>query len=391
MKKKGFTLIELLAVIIILAVIALIATPLIMGTITKAKKNAFKDTVYGILKAGENYAAEELLKGSYEGEIIDLKTSNRLKYKGTKPEEGSLELFQDGSMALYIKHGDNCYIKRKNKSEVEVIEHAKECSLRVSKNLVKNGYLEYGNNTNFPGFKFENGKLVYQAIQVSNIEADEFIPISKDKKYKLSMKLKSSDEVTKHHLGLVEYDKDRLEIVNLRNLLYVENSTTVLKKELKNGDTKIYFDNISNFMTNDKSALFSNGLIFWDYKDSTGYLYPPETYSQNGYTNLFDVTGIDKINHTITLRKPWAYGTFPEGTSVSQLKNGNARNYCLLAFGVIPMNETTYEVTVQVTDNYQDQYQLYLVTNYIRPFFVLNRSGTGTSEVTISQVVIEEV
>ena len=38
-KSKGFTLIELLAVIVILAVIALIATPLIMGTITKAKRN----------------------------------------------------------------------------------------------------------------------------------------------------------------------------------------------------------------------------------------------------------------------------------------------------------------------------------------------------------------
>ena len=36
--QKGFTLIELLAVIVILAVIALIATPLIMGTITKAKR-----------------------------------------------------------------------------------------------------------------------------------------------------------------------------------------------------------------------------------------------------------------------------------------------------------------------------------------------------------------
>ena len=38
MKSKGFTLIELLAVIVILAVIALIATPLIMGTITKPKE-----------------------------------------------------------------------------------------------------------------------------------------------------------------------------------------------------------------------------------------------------------------------------------------------------------------------------------------------------------------
>ena len=52
MKSKGFTLIELLAVIVILAVIALIATPLIMGTITKVKKNAFIDTASGIIKAG---------------------------------------------------------------------------------------------------------------------------------------------------------------------------------------------------------------------------------------------------------------------------------------------------------------------------------------------------
>ncbi len=41
MKQKGFTLIELLAVIVILAVIALIATPLIMGVITDAKKMLF--------------------------------------------------------------------------------------------------------------------------------------------------------------------------------------------------------------------------------------------------------------------------------------------------------------------------------------------------------------
>ena len=70
MKKRGFTLIELLAVIVILAVIALIATPLIMGTITKAKKNAFIDSANGILKAGTNYQAEQLM--TTEGDISDL-------------------------------------------------------------------------------------------------------------------------------------------------------------------------------------------------------------------------------------------------------------------------------------------------------------------------------
>ena len=42
--KKGFTLIELLAVIIILAVIALIATPIVLNVIDNARKSANKDS-----------------------------------------------------------------------------------------------------------------------------------------------------------------------------------------------------------------------------------------------------------------------------------------------------------------------------------------------------------
>ena len=40
MNKKGFTLIELLAVIVVLAIIALIATPVVMNTIADAKNEA---------------------------------------------------------------------------------------------------------------------------------------------------------------------------------------------------------------------------------------------------------------------------------------------------------------------------------------------------------------
>lgn len=55
--KKGFTLIELLAVIVILAIIALIATPIIMDVIKDAKKSAAKDSAYGYMKSVENYVA----------------------------------------------------------------------------------------------------------------------------------------------------------------------------------------------------------------------------------------------------------------------------------------------------------------------------------------------
>ena len=59
---KGFTLIELLAVIVILAVIALIATPLIMGVIDDARKGSAKNGAYGYVKAMENTIATEMIK-----------------------------------------------------------------------------------------------------------------------------------------------------------------------------------------------------------------------------------------------------------------------------------------------------------------------------------------
>lgn len=55
MNKKGFTLIELLAVIVILAIIALIATPIILGIINDAKSSAKKRSAE-LVYTGVEYA-----------------------------------------------------------------------------------------------------------------------------------------------------------------------------------------------------------------------------------------------------------------------------------------------------------------------------------------------
>ena len=55
MKKKGFTLVELLAIIVIIGIIALVATPILLKIIREAKKQAFLDTSYGIVESGYNY------------------------------------------------------------------------------------------------------------------------------------------------------------------------------------------------------------------------------------------------------------------------------------------------------------------------------------------------
>ena len=128
MKNKGFTLIELLAVIVILAVIALIATPLIMGTITKAKKNAFIDTANGIIKAGENYQAKVLMTtaGDVEDLVIsDLTTDTKLQYKGSKPKSGYLKITSDGKSEIAIWSGQFCAKKDLDDKQVTVDDSIK--------------------------------------------------------------------------------------------------------------------------------------------------------------------------------------------------------------------------------------------------------------------------
>lgn len=66
--KKGFTLIELLAVIVILAIIALIATPIILSMINNARKSAAKSSTLGYVESIEDYVGfYEARQGGIEG------------------------------------------------------------------------------------------------------------------------------------------------------------------------------------------------------------------------------------------------------------------------------------------------------------------------------------
>ncbi|RTE01421.1 type II secretion system protein [Paenibacillus whitsoniae] len=58
-EEKGFTLVELLAVIVILAVIAAIAVPYILGVIEKSKKSADVATFHQVYEAARLYVTSE--------------------------------------------------------------------------------------------------------------------------------------------------------------------------------------------------------------------------------------------------------------------------------------------------------------------------------------------
>ena len=94
-KKKGFTLVELLAVIVILAIIALIATPIILNVINDAKKEAAKDSAYGYMDAVEKYIVSSELEdksiqdGTYSVEKLN---SMGVSVKGSTPDNGNIEI-----------------------------------------------------------------------------------------------------------------------------------------------------------------------------------------------------------------------------------------------------------------------------------------------------------
>ena len=75
MNKKGFTLIELLAVIVILAIIALIATPIILGIINDARESAKKRSAE-LVYTGVQYAITSYMynhEGYVPKTIADIK------------------------------------------------------------------------------------------------------------------------------------------------------------------------------------------------------------------------------------------------------------------------------------------------------------------------------
>ena len=109
MKKRGFTLIELLAVIVVLAIIALIATPIVMNTIKNAKKGAAERTADNYIKQVETAVAEErlnkneVLEGEYQitsdGNLCRDKSAScsddnkiKIEMSGTKPTSGKIKI-----------------------------------------------------------------------------------------------------------------------------------------------------------------------------------------------------------------------------------------------------------------------------------------------------------
>lgn len=137
--RRGFTLIELLAVVVILAVIALISTPIILDIIQNAQKGALKNTAYGIVEAGNfNYTSEILKTGDAhftaftytDGVETSSPSGKKLDYKGTRPKTGLILVNSGGQISMAIYNGQYCAEKSYDEIEVTISQKTEaDCKL----------------------------------------------------------------------------------------------------------------------------------------------------------------------------------------------------------------------------------------------------------------------
>ena len=110
MKNKGFTLIELLAVIVILAIIALIATPIVINMIGNSKESADERSSELYLDAVEQAVARKNLTEKFSPSTCEIQSDGNLKCDGdtllevqvenTKPTSGTIT-FEKGKIIGY--------------------------------------------------------------------------------------------------------------------------------------------------------------------------------------------------------------------------------------------------------------------------------------------------
>ena len=128
--KNGFTLIELLAVIVILAIIALIATPIVLYIIEESKDSAMLRSADGYLDAVEYSIAKAVLNnknikdGKYniieDGnlclEYTDKKCSNVLEVetKGEVPNSGIIQITNGNIDKIGLTYSNNQTIIKEN-------------------------------------------------------------------------------------------------------------------------------------------------------------------------------------------------------------------------------------------------------------------------------------
>ena len=157
--KKGFTLIELLAVIVILAIIALIATPIVLNIIRETKESATLRSADFYLDAVELSLAQATLKNK-------------------NISDGTYNILESGNICLSYDADNKCIEELIVEVKGEVLSVGS--TIIITSGKISAIELKYGEKTIV---KNEKGELIYQTIPTpKSFAEDDWETIAKNVK-----------------------------------------------------------------------------------------------------------------------------------------------------------------------------------------------------------------
>ena len=298
--KKGFTLVELLAVIVILAVIALIATPQVLGMIESARKGAAESSTLSYVDSVEKAIVSKTITSSrntnYDGKytVIGNKLSKNdasldLDLKGDKPDSNaSNEVTVEKGIVkeAYLKFGEHYVTYKNNNNEISYCSskegYLNNCSDKEIKDLTYKESLLNGADPVVEGYllpvKINNdGKVIYadpteEWYKYADKKwANAVILKDKTKKYKYGEEIPNSN-IESYMVWIPRY---RYKIFNLGNYDSLTNVDNSINKTIE-----IVFE--------DKYTKASKGTTVGSYLTHPAFT----TFNTNGiWVGKFETTG----------------------------------------------------------------------------------------------------
>ena len=170
MKNKGFTLIELLAVIVILAIIALIATPIILGIISDTRTQARKRSAELVYKGVEYAYTQTLLTNTTGADFTLTDINNKLRI-----ENVTSTTVNGDTLEIVTKDGVYCGVTKNTTTNSIDVVCGTDSTDYTSDDVMETKSIAYG----YSATQEVNFKPQYYSMQTTGLHIGDDLPADK--------------------------------------------------------------------------------------------------------------------------------------------------------------------------------------------------------------------